>query len=287
MNSLTINTATACIAFGNVHLRVYFQDNEGWVRESLWDGSWTGGTVNNRLFQAKPNTPLSAITWGSQPHIRVYYVDNNNVLQEHCWDGSWTRGALGSKNIKVDYRSRIAACTWSDTPSIRVYHQEPGNQAIQEQCWDGNGWNRGATLPKAMLGSGLAAIAFNGAHLRVYYQSRDNMVREHCWDSSWVAGHNLGQAPAGTAIAAITWSSAPQLRVYYEQSSGNGGIVEMAYSGGWSGPKTLTSSIADTSLSVCCWGNIQIRFYYQRVVNQIQEFCWSDGWVNGATIPTN
>ncbi|RPB23466.1 fungal fucose-specific lectin [Terfezia boudieri ATCC MYA-4762] len=271
-NTLTVNTATACIAFGNVHLRVYFQDNEGYVRESQWDGSWT------------------AITWGSTPHIRVYYVDTNNKLAEHCWDGSgWYTGALGGSNIALDYRSKIGACTWSNTPSIRVYYQSPGNQAIREVCWDGNGWTGGATLPNAQLGSGLAAIAFsnNGIHLRVYYQTRDdNTVREHCWDGSWSVGQMTAQAPAGTAIGATTWASDPQIRVYIEQTHG-GHVSEMAYSGGWSGPNVLTNCLADTNLSVCSWGNIQIRFYFQRVVNEIQEYCWNNGWVNGATIPTD
>ncbi|KAF8427766.1 lectin [Tirmania nivea] len=289
MNSLTPGTATACVAFGNVHIRVYFQDNEGYVRESQWDGSWTGGTTRNRLFQAKSNTPLAAITWGSTPSIRIYYVQINGILAEHCWDGNhWYTGALGDQNIKLDHRSKIGACTWSSTPSIRVYYQTPNDEAINEVCWDGNGWTEGATLPNAQLGSGLAAIQFqkSGTHLRVYYQDRNNTVREHCWDGSWTTGATLVQAPSGTAIGAIAWGSDPQIRVYYEQSSG-GGIAEMAYSGGWSGPKAITGSIADTSLSVCCWDSIQIRFYYQRVVNEIQEFCWNNGWFIGATIPTN
>jgi len=287
-NTLTINTATACVAFGNVHLRVYFQDSEGYVRESQWDGSWTGGAVSNRLFKAKANTPLSAITWGSTPSIRVYYVDNNNTLQEHCWDGKgWYIGALGGRSITVDWRSRIASTTWSTTPSIRVYYQAPGNEAIREVCWDGNGWTTGSTLPNAQLGSSLSAIQFqkSGTHLRVYYQTRDNRVHEHCWDGSWTAGATLGEFPAGTAIGAIAWGSDPQLRVYLEKLSG-GTVVEMAYSGGWSGPKDLTGSIADTNLSVCSWGSIQIRFYFQRVVNEIQEFAYNGGWANGATIPT-
>jgi len=291
-NTLTINTATACVAFGDpnaIQLRVYFQDSEGYVRESLWNKGWSGGTVNNRLFRAKTNTPLSAINWSSTPNMRIYYVDNGNTLQEHCWDGKgWYTGALGGKNITVDWRSKIASTTWSTTPSIRVYYQAPGNQAIKEVCWDGNGWTTGATLPNAQLGSSLSAIQFqkNGVHLRVYYQTRDNKVREHCWDGSWTTGAMTVDAPAGTAIGATTWGSDPQIRVYVEQLTG-GHVVEMAYSGGWSGPKVLTNCLADTNLSVCCWGSIQIRFYFQRVVNQVQEFCWNGGWVNGATIPTS
>jgi len=76
-NPLTINTATACVAFGNVHLRVYFQDNEGYVRESQWDGSWTGGTTNNRMFKARPNTPITAITWGNTPSVSDFNRENS------------------------------------------------------------------------------------------------------------------------------------------------------------------------------------------------------------------
>ena len=72
MNSLTINTATACVAFGNFQLRVFFQDSEDYIREArgAWTGgAWTGGTTNDRLIRAKPNTPLAAIAWGSERHV--------------------------------------------------------------------------------------------------------------------------------------------------------------------------------------------------------------------------
>ena len=70
MSSLTLNTATTCVASGDFQLRVYFQDSEDYVREAC-GGAWTGGTINDRLFRAKPNTPLAAIAWGSMPHVRI------------------------------------------------------------------------------------------------------------------------------------------------------------------------------------------------------------------------
>lgn len=282
VSALTVNSSTACVAWDNVHLRVYFQDNEGYVRESQWDGSWTGGKEGNRLFRAKPNSPLMAICWGSV-HIRVYYIDNNNILQEHCWDGHWYNGALGSRQIKVDYRSKIAACSWTETPHIRVYYQAPYDGKVREECWDGNGWTTGATLMPAALGSGLAAVAFGSVHLRVYYQDQNRIVKEHCWDGGWQPGATLGEAITGTGISAITWSNDPQLRVYYEKE----GIVEMAYSHGWSGPQQLTNALTGTSLSCCCWGNIHIRFYYQQEPSQVQEFCWDGRWAKGSVIPTS
>lgn len=294
MSSLTINTAIACLAIGDVHLRVYFQDSEDYIRESQ-GGFWTGGTINNRLFQAKPNTPLAAISWGCEPRIRIYYVDNKNILQEHSWDGSsWYTGSLGRSNIKVDHRSKLAACTWSATPCVRLYCQLPGSLAINEVCWDGNGWKMGTTLPNAQLGSSFAAVQFQkmGTQLRVYYQTRDNTIHEHCWDGSWLAGHTFGKGPAGTAIGAIAWSGGLQIRVCYEQPNGNGGIIQQDYKpiDGWNRyePMTITSTLPNTCLSLCCWGDIQIRYYYQRVSNEIQEFCWNpdSGLFIGAKIPT-
>jgi len=289
-SALSQNSSTAAVAFGSVHLRVYFQDNEGYVRESQWDGSWTGGSEKNRLFRAKQNTPLAAITWGSTPHIRVYYVDNNNILQEHCWDGQWANGSLGSKNIKVDYRSKIAACSWSATPQIRIYYQAPYDENIREGGWDGKKWEAETTLVKAPLGTGLAVIAFGNVHLRVYYQDQIRKVREHAWDGKWASGATLGEATAGTAITATTWASGPEIRVYCEFSSGNGtGICEMGYGAGrgWSGPgQPLTTPLTGTSMSICSWGNIQIRFYYQKEASQVQEYAWSGKWAQGAVIPT-
>ncbi|KAF8453960.1 fungal fucose-specific lectin-domain-containing protein [Terfezia claveryi] len=237
MSSLTINTAIACLAIGDVQRRVYFQDSEDYIRES--HGSWTGGTINNRLFHAKPNT-LAAISWGSEPRIRIYYVDNKNILQEHSWDGSsWYTGALGRSNIRVDYRSKLAACTWS---------------AIT--C--------GTTLPNAQLGSSLAAIQFQKM-VRIFYRTRDNTIHEHCWDGSWLAGHTLGNG--GTAIGAIAWSY-DQIRVCYEQPNGNGGIIQQDYQprDGWNrhAPITITSTLPNTFATTT-----------NAVSNEIQEFGWN------------
>ncbi|KAF8459743.1 fucose-specific lectin [Kalaharituber pfeilii] len=287
MTSPIKRTATAAIAFGNVHLRVYFQDKDGWVRESQWDGSWTGGGTANRLFKAKINTPLAAVTWGSSPHIRVYYVDDNDTLQEHCWDSSWYHGALGNSNVKVSSNSKIGACTWSATPSIRVYYQEASSTTLREYGWDGSGWYQGAfKIDHAIDGSSIAAVALrNQASLRIYYQTSDLWIREHCWEGHWTAGHNLTQAPGCTTIGAITWSSDPQIRVYFHDY--NGGILENAYSGGWNTPVKLTNALRDTYLSVCCWGSVHIRIYYQEQPQKVQEYCWDNRWASGATVPTS
>ena len=59
---LTGNSSIASVAIdSNHHIRVYFQDSEGYLRQSeCRDGTWTGGTRINTEFHAKPNTTLAA-----------------------------------------------------------------------------------------------------------------------------------------------------------------------------------------------------------------------------------
>ncbi|KAF8457854.1 fucose-specific lectin [Kalaharituber pfeilii] len=286
MTSLTERTATAVIAFSNGHRRLYFQDNDGWVRELHWKGNWTGGDPGSRLFKAKRNTPLAAVTCRSSPTIRVYYIDENDVLQEHCWDTShWICGPLGNSDIKVSPSSKLGACTLSGNP--RLYYQQAGSTTLREYCWDSKGWSQGTTfrVDDAIEGSSIAAVAPRGeAGIRVYYQSSDWWICEYCWDGKWVRGHVLAQAPIGSAIGAVTWSSDPQIRVYFQAF--RGGIVENSFSRGWNTPRVITDAFPDTNLSICGWGSIHIRIYYQKNPRTVQEYCWDAEWTSGATVLT-
>ncbi|KAF8457851.1 fucose-specific lectin [Kalaharituber pfeilii] len=278
-------TAIATIAFGNEHRKLYFQDNDGWVRELCWEGNWTGDNTGSRLFKAKQNTPLAAIICGSSPtQIHVYYVDENDILQEYCCEMSyWFCGVLGKSNVKVSPNSKLGACTWNGYP--RVYYQQAGSTTLREYGWDGKGWFQGMAfkVDDAIDGSSIAAVApRGGAGVRVYYQSPDWWIREFCWDGQWVRGHVLAQAPSGSAIGAVTWGSDPQIRVYFQAF--RGGIVENVFSGGWNSPRLITDAFPDTNLSVCSWGSIHIRIYYQKNPRTIQEYCWDAEWTSGATV---
>ena len=106
-------------------------------------------------------------------------------------------------------------------------------------------------------------------------------------------GHRLGIGPAGTAIGAIAWGSNPHIRVCYEEPSGNGGIIQESCEpmDGWSRnrPMYITSTLPNTCLSLCYWGVLEIRYYYQRVPSGIQEFGWNPnrGLFTASKIPTN
>lgn len=64
------------------------------------------------------------------------------------------------------------------------------SDAIQEYCV-GDPWTKGATLPVADQGSNLAAVSWTQkgkVHLRLYYQTSDLSVQEHCYDNGWSKG---------------------------------------------------------------------------------------------------
>lgn len=63
VSALSNGSAVATIAFGNVHIRVYWQDKDNYIRESRWEHGWSGGTESDRVFLAKPGTPLAAVNW--------------------------------------------------------------------------------------------------------------------------------------------------------------------------------------------------------------------------------
>ncbi|KAL0632000.1 hypothetical protein Q9L58_009126 [Maublancomyces gigas] len=276
------HTNIASICWGNVHLRNYWQATDGTIRETQWDGSWTGGASRNVITAAKLTTPLAAIQWGDASQIRVYYLDNDNIIQEYCYSSGWTLGSLGQSKIKADPNSKLAAIVWGG-PNIRLYYQKPNDPAIQELCWGPSGWSAGSTLPAACNGSSLAAIYWDN-HIRVYYQTLDLQLREHCWDGKWAVGGFNYTAPFGTPLAAITWTNQPQIRVYWANNSNQ--LVEGAWSGKWNNPTVLTDIIPNSSLSAICWDNIKIRVYFQSVGYIVQEWAWGNGWAKGATIPT-
>lgn len=63
-HSIPSGNSITATAWSDWHMRVYFQDGQGGVREVKHDnGVWAGGNTQNILFQAKLGTPLSAISW--------------------------------------------------------------------------------------------------------------------------------------------------------------------------------------------------------------------------------
>lgn len=56
----------AAVYSREVGLRIYFQDQDSYIRESTFvNGKWEGGNVANILFRATHNTPLAALAIGN------------------------------------------------------------------------------------------------------------------------------------------------------------------------------------------------------------------------------
>nr|6GKE_A Chain A, Fucose-specific lectin [Aleuria aurantia] len=295
--------AISWAATGGRQQRVYFQDLNGKIREAQrgGDNPWTGGSSQNVIGEAKLFSPLAAVTWKSAQgiQIRVYCVNKDNILSEFVYDGSkWITGQLGSVGVKVGSNSKLAALQWggseSAPPNIRVYYQKSNGSgsSIHEYVWSGK-WTAGASFGSTVPGTGIGATAIGPGRLRIYYQATDNKIREHCWDSnSWYVGGFSASASAGVSIAAISWGSTPQIRVYWQK--GREELYEAAYGGSWNTPGQIkdasrpTPSLPDTFIAANSSGNIDISVFFQASGVSLQQWQWisGKGWSIGAVVPT-
>ncbi|KAF1954372.1 fucose-specific lectin [Byssothecium circinans] len=258
--SIPSGHSIAATAWSAWHIRVYFQDGRGGVRESRHDdGVWSGGDARSVLFTAKMGTPLSVISWDNGQQIRIYYLSSQDMLQEHCYSAGhgWYHGNLNNQWIRVAPSSKISAIHWHVDTSIRVYFQgkslPPASCAIQEYCYCGrSGWCRGATLWNARPGSSIAATRwFSGAldsvhrnlHIRIYYQDEQSYIRELCWQvGGWSKGGYSQWALGGTPIAAFAWHDYQvSIRVFWQDNYR--ALFESKYVNGWSGASSVANDV--------------------------------------------
>jgi hypothetical protein len=69
--SIPSGHSIAATAWSAWHMRVYFQDGQGRIRESRHDdGIWSGGDAQSILLTAKMGTSLAAISWDSGRQVR-------------------------------------------------------------------------------------------------------------------------------------------------------------------------------------------------------------------------
>ncbi len=78
------------------------------------------------------------------------------------------------------------------TALILTHDEGIGLGTIEEACFVGGSWIKGVSLPAALDGSSIAAIAYLGEgqqQIRIYYQANDLSLKEHCFTGkSWVPG---------------------------------------------------------------------------------------------------
>ncbi|KAK0477566.1 hypothetical protein IW261DRAFT_1565880 [Armillaria novae-zelandiae] len=213
------------------------------VSEHL-DELWGGGHSKDSIFNAMLFTPSAAINLNGGKEVSV-----PNLLHQVC----------KSADSDIATNTSIAAIHDGDDQGgvhIRVYCQELPSGAIKELCNDGY-WLRGATLPDVLRGSSITAVAYswNGLQPRVYHQTDDLSIKEHCLNDSsgWFPGKpDFGKAPGciigtkntgswgpvnkvveglkpGTQFAAAQWSNGKNMRLYYQTADDS--VLEMVNDG--------------------------------------------------------
>ncbi|KAI0206090.1 fucose-specific lectin [Astrocystis sublimbata] len=264
-------TDVAITATGEYECKVYYQDTEGVVRESIHLVSgWKHTTTPT--FKAKPASPLAAISFDSGNAVRVYCVSVDNLLEEYCYSSQqsgWYPGSLAKSRFRVAEASKVAAIYCVHEDNIRVFAQ---------------------VLPTAQTGSSLAATRWDTTEdrLRVYYLAPDSTVKEHCYEKSqWFAGEfNLGDIAPYASISAAAWcdsNAGRHLRIYVQDPSGK--ISAYQNDGGWMpmGP-VLGPLRPGRRVAALEWKTgAEQRIFYQADDGKIREEAQDEGgaWFQG------
>ncbi|KAF3762116.1 hypothetical protein M406DRAFT_76195 [Cryphonectria parasitica EP155] len=247
----------AAITWSAWHIRVYFQDGRGGVRESRHDdGVWIGGDSGSVLFTAKMGTPLSVISWDNGQQSR----DSSRALFEAVSDLL----ACGHVDSCLFPREVVVL-------TQRNYCMSSGIAATR--------WFRGA----------LDNIHRN-LHIRIYYQDEQSYIRELYWQvGGWSMGGFSQQALDLTPIAAFAWYDQQiNIRVFWQDSCK--ALLESKNANGWAGPSNVANDIDEhCPLTAVELQNGQHHRIYLRDQMALVEKCngkYGYHWFNGAFFMT-
>lgn len=184
----------------------------------------------------------------------------------------------------------LTAVAWADgTRHMRVFCHTKLGELSEFRCDES--WQPGAALPGPAPASKLDAVEWNdaqGVHLRIYYQDPQNVLREQCYEGTWLAGQlALPGAVPGTSLAAVQWNDAggAHIRLYYQDGSNT--VREHCYDNGqWQAGAALTLAATGTGLAALRWtddsGGTHIRVYYAENQNALREQCYDGAaWQQG------
>jgi hypothetical protein len=155
-------------------------------------------------FQAKPNTPLSALSvvdgpgfnspFDSSLKIHVFFIDASSYLSDAILsNGTWNLGTLRSYNVKPAASSKLASTVWfeSKLPTLWIFFQN-NDGFIAEYGFSNGLWRAGNSGPtvnlRASLGSGIGTCYDIDRHgfqrLRVYTQVPGGSIVSRDYDES-------------------------------------------------------------------------------------------------------
>ncbi|KAK3293090.1 uncharacterized protein B0H64DRAFT_205901 [Chaetomium fimeti] len=214
------NLAAIGFADGNGdHIRVYYQDVEGYIRETFYDnGIGWARRDGDVVGKGKLDTGIAATTWANGTQIRVYYLSEDDHLVERCYTGGgsgWSDGSLTSAGFRAAPYSQVGAVPFSlDKHDARVYYQDTENNIIEAVLQPATEtWVKGnANLPTAIPGTSISAVSSDNRPNRrvwVYYQLANTQPTEYQLMSNgdWVVGgyKPAGNFPPGAYISAVHW----------------------------------------------------------------------------------
>ncbi|KAK0435970.1 fungal fucose-specific lectin-domain-containing protein [Armillaria borealis] len=259
-----------------------------YFRMSIWTGCGVAGPA-----RIPSSTPLAAINFNGGKEVGVpNLLHKARKSTNSASIGRWFPGELGGMKIQAATNTSIAAIQYGDDQGgvhIRMYCQELASDAIKELYNDGY-WFRGATLPVALSGSSIAAVTYswNGLQLRVYYQTDDLSIKEHCLNDNSPGKLDFGKAPGCVPISALGYGTSDggaELHVYWRNPENQ--IVGTKNTGSW-GPvnKVVGGLKPGIQFAAAQWSNGKnLRLYYQTADDSVLEMV-NDGasWVGGASV---
>ncbi|KZT40185.1 hypothetical protein SISSUDRAFT_541253 [Sistotremastrum suecicum HHB10207 ss-3] len=242
--------------------------------------------------------------------MRVYYVDvYGDVTQVQCNGKDWVPGS--QKCFKAPRpKTPLAAVVYpddsntdsrpTDNPEIHIFCidiSDENTPSIQQfvKNKDSNSWSQGKDVPATGLisVSALAAVAYKGPHIRVYWQDKTHYIRqtiaEKADDSDWkVSDTKISDAAAvkGTPIAAApqaSYTTSPDITVAWHDTSHQ--IVATKVTNDsptkYQFPTSYSASPTGT-IAILSWSSASLWIYYdgpddgiQRISHEYKDTVWS------------
>ncbi|KAH0544498.1 hypothetical protein FGG08_001396 [Glutinoglossum americanum] len=98
-NKVRANTPMAVCGWGNhfAHIRLYYVDRDGYIREECWDGGWTAGGLDAKKYRVSSTSGFMyalCTEKGGDPRVGFQASDNPQHVTEAFYNGGWSAAVL-------------------------------------------------------------------------------------------------------------------------------------------------------------------------------------------------
>lgn len=142
-SSHDVGQYTSAVVYGGGPQVFYYDDTDGALRHTWWDGSnWGFETLDG--LGAKPGqanrsvgSDTAAVIYGGTPHVWYYDIDAGDL--RHAW---WTGTTWGYQTLDGAGGANVgtynAVTLFGGTP--HVFYRDETNQNLRHEWWDGSQW---------------------------------------------------------------------------------------------------------------------------------------------------